>query len=583
MHPADALQPAEIESLRRLVPVIESSSSFCILALISGNVLAASKSAAAGVGLSESLFGLVAAPEPSHLAAAVSKLEAEKTIPVTLAVDGSSISGDLALLSGSRDVMMFLANNHEQRCAPDPEVNELREQVEILRAAFDASFDGLCVTDGGGNVLLTNRSYERATGWMPSVVSSNGRQNGLENPLVDCPATIQAIRQARPVTTIVQIRNGNRLITTASPVIDENGAAKYVVVNARRIDDLLPTESHWLPLLPQADESRRGEDLRLWNEFVAAQHARGQVGALVGNSPAFREVIATSVRAAEFDTPILIQGESGVGKGLLANLIHHMSARRDGPFVEVNCGAIPETLLESELFGYEKGAFTDARSEGKKGWVELANNGTLFLDEVSELPLRLQVKLLKFLDDMTFMPVGAVTRRKVNVKILAASNTDLAQLVASGQFRQDLFFRIDVLPIVVPPLRERREDIPLLIEYFLKVFEKRYAKTKSISGEAVIALMYGDYTGNVRQLRNIIERVFIMTPGDTIGLLDLPVSLRERAERAERNLHERLREYERDIIESAVRQHRTTHGAAAALGVNQSTIVRKLQSYRRAR
>jgi transcriptional regulator with PAS, ATPase and Fis domain len=252
----------------------------------------------------------------------------------------------------------------------------------------------------------------------------------------------------------------------------------------------------------------------------------------------------------------------------------------------VNCGAIPETLLESELFGYEKGAFTDARSEGKKGWVETANHGTLFLDEISELPLPLQVKLLKFLDDMSFMPVGGVSRRTVQVKIVAASNVDLEQLVSTGRFRHDLIFRLNVLPITIPPLRERREDIPLLAEYFLKVFEKRYAKSKCISSEALIALMHNDYSGNVRELRNIIERVFIMTPGDTIELTDLPASLRERVACAgsaaeKRNLHELLKEYERRIIESAVHQHRTTYDAAAALGVNQSTIVRKLQSYRR--
>ncbi len=578
-----------------LISLVELSSRPCLLVDSAGRIVARSKRAcgnnsALSAALETSFLDLVPAVDRAQVASELATLTVGHTRTVTLLIGDRSVTGSLQGGVGpGGDGVLFLA------CEDDPpalettqtEVQELRHQVEILKAAFDASFDGLYVTDGDGTMLLTNLAYERVTGWPSgSIVGMNVREM-VAKGMIDRSATMEALRQSGAITTIVQVNGGNRLITTANPVRDDQGKVKYVVGNARRIIDLLPKEDHWLPFFTEGGEARRNEDLRLWKEFVAAQGSTTESGALIGNSAAFREVIAAAVRAAEFDSPVLILGESGVGKGLLAKLIHHMSQRRGGPFVEVNCGAIPETLLESELFGYEKGAFTDARSKGKKGWVEAANHGTLFLDEISELPLSLQVKLLKFLDDMSFMPVGAVTRRTVDVKIIAASNANLEQCVGAGRFRHDLYFRLAVLPITIPSLRERREDIPLLAEYFLKIFEKRYGKAKRISSEALIALMQGEYSGNVRELRNMIERVVIMTPGKTIELPDLPASLRGRIADPERiplergNLRSLLREYEQRIIETAVSRYRTTYDAAAALGVNQSTIVRKLQSYRR--
>src|SRR5437660_863522 len=271
-----------------------------------------------------------------------------------------------------------------------------------------------------------------------------------------------------------------------------------------------------------------------------ALHERYGEDRIIGQAPAIRRAIELALNVADTQTSVMIQGESGTGKELLANLIHFNSGRENQPYIKLNCGAIPETLLESELFGHEKGAFTDARAR-RQGRFEEANNGTLFLDEVGEMTLAAQVRLLRVLQDGEFTRVGGNEVLKADVRIIAASNVDLEKAVDDGTFRRDLFYRLSVFPISLPPLRERREDIHPLVIHFLEYYKQRTGRFVSgISKEALRALTSYDWPGNVRELENAIERAVIIAAGRQIEIDDLPsaignvIAQRETLARAER-------------------------------------------------
>jgi DNA-binding NtrC family response regulator len=307
---------------------------------------------------------------------------------------------------------------------------------------------------------------------------------------------------------------------------------------------------------------------------------------IIGQSPRMREVFELTNRIAPSKATILIQGETGTGKEVLARYIHHISPRRDKPFIPVNCGALPETLVEDELFGHERGAYTDAYSE-RKGRFELADGGTLFLDEITTLSPSAQVKLLRVLQEGEFERIGGTTSIKVDVRIIAASNEDVKLAVQEGNFREDLFYRLNVVTIDLPPLRERREDIPLLVEHFIRKHSVRHEKeVKSISDEAMKALMYYEWPGNVRELENAIERAVILAETDTIGLEDLPPWIKGEGEGSGESMRDgifvpfgmRIEDVERLLIrETLSRVGGDKTKAARILGISRRTIYRKLQ------
>lgn len=308
---------------------------------------------------------------------------------------------------------------------------------------------------------------------------------------------------------------------------------------------------------------------------------------IIAYSPKMMELIDLSLRAAQVDSTVSISGESGVGKDLLANLIHDQSSRSLGPFVEINCGAIPVNLLESELFGYESGAFTGASRQGKLGMFELANGGTLFLDEIGELPLSLQVKLLRALQEQEFVRVGGVKVRKVDVRFITATNRNLEKMVEEGRFREDLYFRLNVVPLRIPPLRERKEDILPLVHHFQVRITQKFKVEKNFAPEVMRAFIEYQWPGNVRELENIVERLFVITPGQDIRGSDLPEKfLRVAPKNCIRvtglmPLREAVDEVQRLLIEEALTTFGgNTYQAAQALQVDPSTIVRKLAKLR---
>jgi len=393
--------------------------------------------------------------------------------------------------------------------------------------------------------------------WMPGM-------DGLE--------ALAEIKRLRPETAVVMI-SGHGTIETAVKAT-KLGAYDF-------IEKPLSLEKTLLAATRALDHGR----LERLNRDLREQLERGQQ--IVGQSRGIEELRRQIAIAAPTNGRVLIHGENGSGKELVARGIHAQSARRAGSFVEVNCAAIPEELIESELFGHERGAFTGAVAR-RRGKFEQADGGTLFLDEIGDMSVKTQAKVLRALEDQSFERVGGKETIRVDVRVLAASNQNLQELIGQGRFREDLFYRLSVIPIEVPPLRQRQEDIPLLVEYFIRLFSGENAKRpKTISVEALAYFLSYDWPGNVRELRNMVERLVIMAPGDVIGPEALPPPLRPRDAAAtaeesqkERTLKEAREAFERAFILSELRAlDWSMTKTAQKLGIERSHLYRKLKAY----
>jgi Nif-specific regulatory protein len=311
---------------------------------------------------------------------------------------------------------------------------------------------------------------------------------------------------------------------------------------------------------------------------------RYQFHNLVFRSQAMREIVKTCIKVAKTRSTVLIRGESGTGKELLAKAIHMNSDRSDKPFVAINCAAIPETLLEAELFGFEKGAFTSAFA-AKPGKIELAHGGTLFLDEVGDMPLSLQVKLLRFLQDQTIERLGSTKPIKVDVRVICATNRPLEKLIQEGKFREDLYFRLNVVPIFIPPLRERKEDIPVLVEHFLKRFNELHQKRVRLSPKTMNILLEYPFPGNIRELENLIERLVLLAEGEVIEPKDLPFEMFEedvckRVQDTQKPFRETLQDLEKDrILKALIECNFNQSKAAKKLGYTRRQLSYRIEKY----
>jgi transcriptional regulator with PAS, ATPase and Fis domain len=319
-------------------------------------------------------------------------------------------------------------------------------------------------------------------------------------------------------------------------------------------------------------------DLSLVEQLRKELDAKHTFEDILSKSPKMQHIFELIPTIAESESTVLITGESGTGKGLIAQALHNQSPRAGNPFITVNCGAIPDTLLESELFGYKAGAFTDAR-RNKPGRFVLAQGGTIFLDEIGDVAPAIQAKLLRVLQDKVFEPLGGVQSIKADVRIITATNMNLRELVEEGRFRTDLYYRINVFRLDLPPLRERMEDIPLLVNHFIAKFSA--LKGKEISGvspEALASIMKHEYPGNVRELENIIEHAFVLCPGGMIQPDHLPDELQPRTSLARRETIDLLSEYEKDLILSALQKnHWNRLKTAKDLGIHKTTLFRKIR------
>lgn len=381
---------------------------------------------------------------------------------------------------------------------------------------------------------------------------------------------LKALRALDPEAAVILITAYGTVETAVAAI--KAGAVDYVTKPVN-LDELLYR-------IEQVKERRRllSENRNL-RETLEKNH---RIEGIIGASGRMIEVLSLARRVAPSEATVLIRGESGTGKELIAKAIHYASARASSPLIRVNCAALPENLLESELFGHEKGAFTGAIA-ARKGRFELANGGTLFLDEIGDLSLPLQAKLLRVLQEREFERVGSSRSIRVDARILAATHRNLEALVKTGQFRDDLYYRLNVVTIVLPPLRERREDLPLLLDHFLRVFaEKNHKVMRGFTSEAREVLLRYDYPGNVRELENIIERAVVLTRDDVIGRADLPLSAQglEETESGQANLPAAVEGVERRMIrEALVQAGGVQTRAAEMLGISERALRYKLKKY----
>ncbi|MFW5985783.1 MAG: sigma-54 interaction domain-containing protein, partial [Halanaerobiales bacterium] len=360
-----------------------------------------------------------------------------------------------------------------------------------------------------------------------------------------------------------------------TPII-QKGEVIRVIVNARDLGELDMA----------VNDSRERDKLRIYLDQEQDYVDSESTGHIISKSQQMKEILQTSARIANTDSTVLITGASGVGKEVVARFIHEQSEEREN-FVKINCAAIPERLLESELFGYETGAFSGARREGKSGLIEKADDGTLFLDEIAEMPLNMQAKLLQVIQEHRVTRIGGVDPIEVNFRLITATNQNLKKMVNKGEFREDLYYRLKVVPIDVPPLRQRREDIYPLVNYFSNQFGEKYGKRIEFTDEARNLLLNYDWPGNVRELINLLERVIVTTDNEIIesDFLHRFMEMEEENEESEilvndiLPLKEAVNRVEKKLLLLAREKGESTYDIARMLGVNQSTVVRKLKKY----
>ena len=459
----------------------------------------------------------------------------------------------------------------------------LQETHEFdFREIGDHLYDGIYIADGQGKTMYVNKAYTRITGIQAKEVVGRYVAELMVDGLYKNAVTPEVIRTKKQVNAMAEsLRNGIKMLITGNPIFDRAGNVKKVVVIDREMSDLLEMKAE----LDASQEKMKAveEDKDKKKEEIEHLRRLHFSKTLIARSPEMEQVIAAIDQIARLDVTVLITGETGVGKEVVANAIRVNSAREKGPFVKVNCAAIPATLLEAELFGYEKGSFTGATSSGKMGMFELADKGTLLLDEIGEMSLELQAKLLRVIQHKEVNRLGGTKPIQTDVRIISATHCELKELVRQGKFREDLYYRLNVFPIYIPPLRERREDISLLIRHFLSMFNAKYGKSVLIDEGGLQTLQRYDWPGNVRELQNIVERLVIISDamltisGPRIaGILNIePFVLGESEENM--GLYAVVEETERRMIEKALRMGGSTRKAAALLKIDQSTIVKKAQ------
>ena len=458
------------------------------------------------------------------------------------------------------------------------------ELSKQLKAIFRGSSDGLWVHDRNGKIININTVSEMINGIRAKDVVGKSVYDLIADGVFEGVVTPEILRTKRQFSTLSYIKKtGKKVLVTGTPILDEDGNVSLIVSNERDL-------THWNAVKEDLEQSRKVAE-KYKDEFEALSRLESGQPEIVAESQEMRQVLRIGMKLARMGASnILIQGESGTGKGLLSKFIHDNGTRNSKPFIQINCAALPESLLEAELFGYEKGAFTGAREQGKIGLFELAHEGTLFLDEIGDLPFGVQAKLLKYLDDQEILPLGGIKRKKVDCSVIAATNQELERLTGQGRFRQDLFFRLNTFRIHIPPLRHRSVDIIKMIEYFLDIFNKQYQLQRRISPEAILKLQSYPFPGNVRELQNIIKNAVVLSDvdlldeifADTVGFGPKMLAVEDNSISAVQypmRLQDRIERVEKEILWDAVARFSSTRKMAHNLGTSQSSVMRKMKKY----
>ena len=449
-----------------------------------------------------------------------------------------------------------------------------------LNAIIESVSEGIYVTDGEGKTLRVNSAFQRITGIKAEDVEGVGVDDLIKNDVFRKSATLSVLNEKRQISMIETLKIGKEVLLTGTPVFDDEGNIFRVVTTLRDIKRLNNLQK-------QLAEFQ--EKTELYEKEVS--HLRLQqmnMEDIVINSPKMHEIVETAIRMGGVNTNILISGESGVGKEIIAKIIHKAGTGENSPLITCNCSAIPESLIESELFGYEGGAFTGAKKEGSPGMFELAKGGTLFLDEIGELSLNFQAKFLRAIQEKEITRVGGTKSIKLDFRLIAATNRDLEEMVRKRMFRSDLFYRLNVVPISIPPLRERKDSITAFVYKFLEIFNKQFNRNVQISPEALQLLEDYDWPGNVRELKNIIERMVVLVVGNVIRENDVPAYIKGLQMTLVDGgitvnnimpLKKAIADLESQLLEKTYKKYKSTRKAAEVLGISQSQISRKLGRY----
>ncbi|RAK15325.1 PAS domain S-box-containing protein [Anoxybacillus vitaminiphilus] len=449
--------------------------------------------------------------------------------------------------------------------------NDITFQHEILETIINCAYEWIVVVDEKGRIIYINKNYCEFLGKNREEIIGKHVTEVIENTRMHI-----VVQTGKEEIADLHYIKGNYMIANRIPIFSNGkviGAVGTVIF--RDTNEWKRMNSHIRSLLPQLQTY-----LQEWKEDNGAKYTLQDIISQSKQMEILKEKVK---RIADSDISVLIRGESGTGKELFAHSIHQLSSRSSKPFIKVNCGAIPEHLLESELFGYEEGAFTGARKGGKKGKFQLADGGTIFLDEIGDMPLHMQVKLLRVLQEKEIEPVGATKTVSVDVRIIAATNRPLEKMIEEKRFREDLYYRINVVPFIIPPLRERPEDIRVLTYHFIDKIGKRCGKRITAVDEEVLQIFSQHvWPGNIRELENVIEAAVHFANGETITVEALPEYLKTNTvyQLEGKTLKQLLEETEKVIIQKSLALHKNDKlKAAKALGISKSAIYEKIKKY----
>lgn len=449
--------------------------------------------------------------------------------------------------------------------------NKNHSLKQDLQALMTLSGELVSIIDNKGKFINVNDAYLELMNLKENEVIGKSVYNFQSEGMYNISSAATALREEKINTITQTTKNGKRLIVRSYPIINKEGEVERIINIAK---DITEKEN----LLESLKETRN-----LVNYYQSElTRATSEVKRKFVKSKSLEDIYELIYRVSDSEATVLLLGESGTGKSVLAEEIHSFSSRKNSPFVHINCGAIPESLIESELFGYAKGTFTGALQEGKRGLIAAADKGTLFLDEIGELPLNLQVKILQVLQEKKVTPLGEVKPQKIDVRFIAATNMDLKDMVNKGSFRKDLYYRLNVVPILIPPLRKRKEEIPFFVDFFLREFNKKYNQFKTIDVDVMEKLTNHYWEGNIRELQNTIERLVITIPGDCIQLKHLSGELVNNdilKYKKGSTLKETMEEFEKSILHTTLQSSRTMKEASEKLGINISTVSRKAKKY----
>jgi transcriptional regulator with PAS, ATPase and Fis domain len=458
------------------------------------------------------------------------------------------------------------------------EIEYIKDLNKDLNAILSSIYDEILVVNAKGDLIRFSENIIHDF-WKVDIKELIGKNileledRGLFTPSV----TRLVIERKKKVSIVQETNNGRKILAVGNPVFNEHNELDRIIIASREITETTRLKSELREIRKISEQYKKElDDFRTKDRFLKK---------LIYCSPKMEKIIIQAKKIADFSSTVLLHGESGVGKEVIAQVIHQLGKRTSKPFLKLNCGAIPENLLESELFGYARGAFTGADKNGKEGYFTQADLGILFLDEISEMPMHLQVKLLRVLQEQEVIPVGSTTPVKVNVQIIAATNKKLEKMVEEGTFREDLFYRLNVIPLHIPPLRERTEDISLLAFHFLQQLNEKYDRNYHLTPDAINVLEYYPWPGNVRELQNIVERLVVTTDHQAIDAQFVSQFLSLGYEHKKMKpvfkrvipLQEAIDHVEEQLIVLAMNQYKTTTKAAKALGISQSSVSRKYQ------